>query len=329
MMLKVGIVSGWHVHANEYAERVMESKKAEITAVWDEEEGRGKKLAEKYGVPFFPDYDEFLQKGDFSAIICDAPTTMHEMLLVKAAQAGKHIFTEKLLATTTKSAQKIVTAVKDSGVIFTLSLPLLANAKILYARQLIESGELGRVTGARMRRSHGGVSDGWLPDYWFDVEKSGGGALMDLGAHPVYVLASLFGEPKRVSGILTNLYGTSSDENSVALVEFGDGVIGICETAFVTFGVPDLLEIYGTEGSVFFHGDKILVSTKKTDALNLGEKEPAHLPEALAHPVIQFLDACIEGKKSPEYLDVDSGLIMTKIIEAAYAADRTNKTECF
>ena len=323
-MLKVGIISGWHVHAEGYAKEIFDSGKVTITAVWDEEQERGKKTAAQYNAENFSDYDTFLAEGDFTAVICGSPTTMHTELLCKAAAAKKNIFTEKLLSVTTEDGLKISKAVKDNGVIFTISLPLLSTSPVLYVKNLIDNGSLGRITGARMRRSHGGVSDNWLPEYWFDIEKSGGGAMMDLGAHGVYVLSFLLGKPKRVTGLMTNLFGTSSDENAVSLVEFDDGVIGMCETAFVTYGVPDLLEVYGTEGSFFMHGDRLLISTKKEPGSH--EIKPDQLPDEKLSPILQFIDACINGTESPSCFDIESGLTMTKIIEATYKADQSGKT---
>ena len=326
-MLKVGFVSAWHVHAKGYAQELLESKKVTITTVWDEEEERGKELAAQYDATFIPDYDEFLATGDFTAVICNAPTTMHAELLCKAAVAGKNIFTEKLLTATATEGEQLCKAIEDAGIIYATSLPLLSSSSVLYVKDLIEQGELGQITGARMRRSHGGVSDNWLPEYWFDVEKSGGGAMMDLGAHSVYVLSYLLGNPKRVSSLMTNIFGTTSDENAVVLVEYENGVIGMCETAFVTYGVPDLLEVYGTKGSFFMHGDKLLISTKKTaDANGTVEIEPQNLPEQKISPLMQFVDACLNGTPVPDYLNAQSALRMTKIIEAAYDSDKNGTT---
>ena len=325
-MLKVGIISAWHVHTDGYARQLLESGKATIQSVWDEDPERGRAWAERHGASYVADYDAFLAQKDIEAVVCTSPTAMHPELLGKAVAAGKHIFTEKLLATTTEACQKLCKAIEDSGITFTISLPLRVDSKILYARQLVDKGLLGRITGARMRRSHSGVSDGWLPDYWFDVDKTGGGAMMDLGAHSVYLLSFLLGAPKRISGMMTNPFGTSSDENAIALVEFENGALGTCETAFVTYGVPDLLELYGTEGSVFIHGDRVLVASRHTADLGVREVEPKTLPDSRPTPLMQFVDACIDGTGTPEYLGTADALVMTKMIEAAYASDRTGKT---
>jgi predicted dehydrogenase len=328
-MLNVGIISAWHVHTKDYVRELRESGKVQLRALWDENPERGRAKAAEWGLDFEAGYDKFIARNDFSAVICTSPTTMHRELLCKAAEAKKDIFTEKLLAAASAEAEEIAAAIRRAGVIFTISLPLRANPQILYIKKLVDEGALGRVTGARFRRSHGGVSDHWLPDYWFDTSLTGGGAMMDLGAHPVYLLSFLFGAPKRLCGLTSNPFGTSSDENAAALAEFKDGVLGIMETAFVTFGVPDLFEVYGTGGSVFMRGQEIRVSAKALDGLSFKDASPVSLPPARPSPVIQFAEACISRSPAPEYLGLEDALVMTKMIEALYQSDRTGRTVRF
>jgi predicted dehydrogenase len=325
-MLNAGIISAWHVHAKDYVRELRENGRVRLCALWDENPERGRAMAAEWGLEFEADYDTFIARNDFSAVICTSPTTMHGELLRKAAEAGKDIFTEKLLAATSAEAEQIAAAIRRAGVIFTISLPLRANPRVLYIKKLVDEGTLGRITGARFRRSHSGVSDHWLPDYWFDTSLTGGGAMMDLGAHPVYLLSFLFGAPKRLCGLTSNPFGTSSDENAVALAEFKDGVLGIMETAFVTFGVPDLFEVYGTQGSVFMKGPELRVSTKALDGLSLADASPKSLPPARPSPVIQFAEACASRSPAPEYLGLEDALIMTRMIEALYQSDKTGRT---
>jgi len=318
-MLNIGLISKWHVHAGGYAKQIKQNGLGNIAAVWDEAPERGAAWAQELGAPFFADYDTFLAAG-IDAVVCDSPTTMHGELLVKAARAGKHIFTEKMLAHTSKDAEAIAAAVRAAGVTFTISLPEKGSRGVQYVKQLIADGKLGRVTAARFRRSHGGVN--WLPDYWFDLKQSGGGALMDLGAHPVYVLADFFGAPRRVTALMTELFGTGSDENTIVAVEFADGILATMETAFVTSGVPDQLEIFGTEGSVFMRGGEV--------AQNIGEGmeivEYEDLPPGKDSPLVQFVRAVEAGIAEPQGLGLEDGLLMTRIAEAAYLSEKTGKT---
>jgi predicted dehydrogenase len=325
----MGIISGWHVHARGYVQELRESGMVQFRALWDENPDRGRALAAEWQLDFEADYDTFIARDDFSAVICTSPTTMHAELLCKAAGAKKDIFTEKLLAATSAEAERIAAAIRRAGVICTISLPLRTEPRILYIKKLVDEGTLGRVTGARFRRSHGGVSDHWLPDYWFDTSLTGGGAMMDLGAHPVYILSFLLGAPLRLCGLTSNPFGTSSDENAVAIAEFSGGVLGIMETAFVTFGVPDLLEVYGTQGSVFMRGPELRITTKALDGLLLKDAAPGSLPPARPSPVIQFAEACLNRSPSPEYLGLEDALVMTRMIEAVYRSDKTGQTVRF
>jgi predicted dehydrogenase len=328
-MLNVGVVSTWHVHVKGYVRELQENGRVRIAALWDENPEKGRAAAAEWKTEFEGDYDKFIARKDFSAVICGSPTTMHPVLLSKAAVAEKDIFTEKLLAVSSAEADKLAAEIYRSGVIFTISLPLRSNPAVLYVKQLVDSGALGRVTGARFRRSHGGVSDHWLPDYWFDTSMTGGGAMMDLGAHPVYILSFLFGPPKRLSGLTSRPFGTSSDENAVGLAEFKNGILGVMETAFVTFGVPDLLEVYGTEGSVFMRGGEVRVSSKPLDSLgslSFNSAQPKNLPPAKPSPLMQFVDACINRSGSPEYLGLDDAVLMTRMIEAVYQSDKNGQT---
>lgn len=148
---------------------------------------------------------------------------------------------------------------------------------------------------------------------------------MDLGAHPVYVLAYLLGRPVRVTGLMTNPYGTSSDENAIALVEFENGVLGACETGFVTFGVPDLLEVYGTEGSVFVRDGEVSVSTKSMLRVGVPVSKPQCLPDVQPPPIDRFVHACLSGV-TPENIGARDALVITRIIESAYRANEQRKT---
>ncbi|MCL2867074.1 MAG: Gfo/Idh/MocA family oxidoreductase, partial [Clostridia bacterium] len=200
-MLNLGILGVWHVHTDDYAQQTLKSGLAALKTVWDADEQAGRACADKYGLTFIKDLDAFLTDPAIDAVICCSPTTFHQTALVKAARAGKHIFTEKLLADTSAQAEVIEQAVQQASIRCAVSMPLLSSAWYQYVKQMVNNGRLGRVTGARMRRSHSGVSDKWLPARWYDVSLSGGGAMMDLGAHPVYVLADLFGKPARVTGL--------------------------------------------------------------------------------------------------------------------------------
>ena len=95
-MTRVGMLSFAHVHANGYAEQVTKNANTELVAIWDHLESRGQSAAETVQAPFYNDLDKVLEL-DLDAVVVNVETNRHPEVMVAAARAGKHIFTEKLL----------------------------------------------------------------------------------------------------------------------------------------------------------------------------------------------------------------------------------------
>jgi len=325
-MLRVAMLSKWHVHAEGYAREFSATGKAKITAVWDEKSERGAEWAKSLGCDFESDLDALLARDDVDAVCCCAPTTMHTEVLLKAAKAGKHIFTEKTLACTVRECREIATAVEENEVTFVISFPHKAWPVVKFAKEHIESGDFGRVTNVRVRNAHNGVSGKWLPEYWFVKDDCAGGAMMDLGCHPMYLLAYLCGKPKKITGIANSVLGTPVDENAIAVIEFESGAIGVSETSFLAYSSPYTIEVHGTDGILLWQGGEIKYKTTETAKLNKGFISPDRLPEEDEKPIVRFVDACLNGAGSPEGLGINEAIELACLLENAYVSYETGKT---
>lgn len=323
-MVNVAMLSKWHVHAEGYAKRVLATEKAKITAVWDDDEKRGSEWAKELGCFFSTDLDEVLARADVDAVVCDAPTSQHKEVMIKAAKAKKHIFTEKALAPTVADCEEVKKAVVANGVTFVISLPQRGSAVIQLAKKMMENGEFGKISLARLRNGHNGVSGGWLPEYWFDVTTTGGGSLMDLGCHPMYTACYLFGKPKRISAIMTSPFGKNLDEHATATIEFANGVVCTGETSFITFSTPGAVEIYGSDATLLAYGNEVKLISKETAKFTDGYVT-AKLPEALKEPLEAFIDACAEKTGQVEGFGIDDAIDLTRLLENAYISNNTNK----
>src|SRR5437660_10124767 len=98
--LGIALLSFAHVHARGYADQVREHADCAAVAIWDEDPARGGSEAEKRGIPFFESLDAVLALPEVDGVVVNSPTSMHRDILVAAANAGKHIFTEKSLTIT-------------------------------------------------------------------------------------------------------------------------------------------------------------------------------------------------------------------------------------
>jgi len=252
--LNLALLSRWHPHASDYGKTFSSRPDVNVSVIWDEIPERGKEWAKELGCDFEADYAKVLARPDVAAICGNAPTNLHCDMYVKAAKAGKHIFTEKVLAATKKEALAIKAAVEAAGVKFVISFPMRTTPAVVFAKKLIDDGTLGILNYLRVRNCHSGISGNWLPEHFKDPVTCGGGAMMDLGAHPMYLCSALMGKPKKISSTFNKLFNTPIDDNCVSVIEFENKVIAVSETGFVTNSSPFSFELSGTEGSFIYGG---------------------------------------------------------------------------
>lgn len=260
--LRIAVVSFWHVHAGDYARAAVQHPETELVAIWDDDAERGSSAAEQYGVDHTPDLEALLSRDDVDAVTITAETSRHRDLMVAAARAGKHIFTEKLLAPTVSECQEIIATCRDNGVQLMVSLPRLYHGYTAAITDILESGKLGQVTYGRVRLAHNGASRNWLPERFFDPEPAIGGALTDLGCHPVYLTQLFLGaQPQTVSATYRSVTQRPVEDNAVVTVGYPGGAIGVVEAGFVSPS-PFIIEIGGTEGFLTYNNaDGAIVAT--------------------------------------------------------------------
>ncbi|MDF2714863.1 MAG: oxidoreductase [Paenibacillus sp.] len=316
-MIRVAMLSFWHVHAKDYAKQINEHPDTEIVAVWDEIAERGQKEAEARGVRFYESLEELLAQPDIDGVVVDTPSNMHRDVMVKAANAGKHIFTEKVLATTIREANEIVAAVEKAGVKLTVSLPRLNDGYTLAIQEVLEQGLLGELTLVRARLSHGGAVANWLPAHFYNLEQTGGGALIDLGCHPMYLTRLFLGLPESVTANYGYVTGKEVEDNAVAVLRYPNGALGIVEAGFVNKFSPFTLELHGTEGSLLFGtpDNRIVLRTSKLGEEASKSWSVKQLPANRATAIQQWVGHIRNNTVASE--NIALALDLTKLMEAS------------
>lgn len=250
--MNVAVLSFWHVHAGDYSRSVVEHPDTELVAIWDDDAARGEAAADKFDTAYTDDLDALLARDDLDAVVITTPTVDHRDIMVKAATSGLHIFTEKLLAPTVAEAEEIIRVADEHRVKLIVSLPRLHHGYTKAISEIILSGKLGRLTHGRVRLSHDGAVAGWLPDRFYDPAAAIGGALTDLGCHPVYLTQLFLGSsPESVSATYRSVTDRLVEDQAVVTVGYPDSAIGVIEAGFVSRN-PFTVEINGTEGSLHF-----------------------------------------------------------------------------
>lgn len=256
-MIRVAMLSFWHVHGKDYAREAEEHPDTQIVAVWDEVPERGQSEAQQHGVPFYENLDDLLAQPDIDGVIVDAPTRMHLDVMVAAARAGKHIFTEKVIAATLRDAEAIIHEVERAGVKFVVAMRRLPLASTRAIKAIIDDGLIGDLTLVSVRDSHSGVLPseerprGFLSDSFLDPDLAQGGVLIDM-CHPVYLTRYFLGRPESVSATFGYVTGRSVEDNAILTMRTSAGAIGIAHSGYVTRVAPFSIEVHGTEGSVLY-----------------------------------------------------------------------------
>lgn len=230
--LKIGVIGcgsiAQHRHLLEYSW----NKAVEIVAVCDINEERALEIGKEYSAKAYTDYKELLADKDIDAVSVCTPNYLHAPISIDALNAGKHVLCEKPMATSSEEAEQMIEAAEKNG----KKLMIGHNQRFVKshqkARELIQSGEVGKIYSFRSAFGHGGPEQ-WSVDgkesWFFQKEKAFIGAMGDLGVHKTDLLRYVLGEEFVEVGafVETNAKDFADvDDNAVCVLKTESGVIG-------------------------------------------------------------------------------------------------------
>ncbi len=228
-----------------------------VTIVQSRSEERARQSAEEWGVPAWTtDIDEALNHPGVTAVVIGLPNFMHLEAIQKAIAAPniKAILCTKPLARNGAEAAEILKVVEDAGVFHGYLEDLVYAPKALKAIKSVQDGAIGDVLVARSRETHPGPHSAWF----FDAEKAGGGAVIDLGCHCIEIIRSYVGKHNRPVEVMcwhdTMVHPIQAEDTAMVWIRFESGAVGQFEVSWTFRGGMDLRdEISGTEGTIWLN----------------------------------------------------------------------------
>jgi predicted dehydrogenase len=228
--------------------------------------------AREAGCPIWTaDYRTLLGRDDVEVVDVCVPNIWREPIVTAAAQAGKHIYCEKPLARNLAEGRRIVEAVARSGVKAQLCFNFRFFPAVMRARQLMQAGFLGRIFSFRACYYRSSYISPSKPLSWrLRREAAGGGALLDLGAHVLDLVAYLLGEVEAVSALVDTLikerpvaagsaeYGpVDVDDLALLQLRLAGGAVGSVEVSRMGTGYVNFLaiEVFGEKGALRFNSE--------------------------------------------------------------------------
>lgn len=196
--LKLAIIGCGSITKHRHLPEAKANENVEVVAVCSGNLKNAESVAKMFDVPkVYADYETMLKEEKPDAVVVAAPNYLHADATIKALEAGAHVLCEKPMATTFEDCNRMVDTAKETGKFLMIAHNQRFNAAHIKARQIIQSGELGRVLSFKTTFGHGGP-EGWSsdrPDTWFfHKEKAAFGSMGDLGVHKIDLMRFLLGE---------------------------------------------------------------------------------------------------------------------------------------
>ena len=232
------------------------SEKLEIVAGFSRSEEKREAFTKDTGVPSAPDLQSLLTRNDVQGAILTVPNEQHLPVALEVAKAGKHIYTEKPIASTLEAGLAIEALEETYGVTVTVghSARLLGGIRAIH--KAIEAGELGRVGFIEANFSNERALE-LTPQTWrWYKDRAPGGPLSQLAIHMFDVVHYLGGEVVEASSVASKLspVGAEVDDQSMTLLKFADGkvaYVGSCWTSPGVFAV----RVFGSKGLMHYEID--------------------------------------------------------------------------
>lgn len=164
--------------------------------------------------------DDMLARPDVDIVVVASPNKTHVPLSIRALEAGRHVVTDKPIATEVSDAERLVDAAARTGQVLSVYHNRRFDGDFLTVRSLVETGTLGPIDSLESRFEIGVP----LAEAWREEADQAGGPHRDLGAHLVDQALLLFGDPVRVFGQLDRRRpGTAVDDSTFVAIEHSGG----------------------------------------------------------------------------------------------------------
>lgn len=223
------------------------------------------------GPKLFGDADAMLKSGDVDAVVIATPHFQHVTIGIAALEAGLHIMVEKPIAAHKADAERLIAAARSRpGQVFAAMFQLRVEPRYLKLRQLLSTGELGRIMRVTwintdwFRTDAYYASSGWRATW----KGEGGGVLINQCLHNLDTLQWLMGMPQSVRGFchLGRYRNIEVEDTVTAYLEWAGGATGTFVSTTGEAPGTNRLEIAGTRGRVILENDRLTFDRNEVDA---------------------------------------------------------------
>jgi predicted dehydrogenase len=205
-----------------HAEVILKTDFCRLTGVADPTEA-GRSFCEERGLAWFPDHRQLLEQARPDALIVATPNNTHLPISLDAIAAGVPVLVEKPVASTVEEGEALAAASAKAGVPVLVGHHRRHNPIIARARELVEAGELGRLTNVSVLYTF------FKPEPYFEMawrREPGGGPILINLIHEIDLIRFICGEIATVQAVTSNaVRGFPVEDTAAVLLQLTNGAL--------------------------------------------------------------------------------------------------------
>jgi UDP-N-acetyl-2-amino-2-deoxyglucuronate dehydrogenase len=231
-----------------------------LSAVCDIDAERAARAGEDQGVASYRSLDEMLRSADVDVVTICTPSGLHSAHGIAAAQAGKHVVTEKPMSLSLRQADDLVRACDDAGVQLFVVKQNRLNPPIQLLKRAVDKGRFGRIFMANVTVRWQRPQDYYDAEPWRGTWEFDGGAIMNQASHYVDLMQWLVGPVESVIGkTATQARRIEAEDSGIGILKFRSGALGVIEVNVLTYprNFEGSITIIGERGTVKIGGTAV------------------------------------------------------------------------
>jgi predicted dehydrogenase len=333
--LRVGVI-GTGFGATVHVPAFNAAPEFDVVAIVSRHKENAERVAAQHGIGWSgDDYRTMLREVDLDVVSIAVPGGLHREIAVAAAEAGRHVLSEKPFAASLTEASQMLAAVRSAGVGHAVNHEF----RMIPARQqfkhMVDDGYLGTAFEVRALLDVGMLLNTSRPWSWWSDRGQYGGMLQAMSSHLIDFLLWTFGDISHLSGRLDTFIhsrptpdggqkAVTSDDANAALLKFASGLSGLIYVSGASRAQRSVIEVHGSAASLSIDGNRLLAATEP------GAFEPVDTPAPDAQGPVAWMTAYLShvarvfaGESDPIVATFEQGLRVQAIMDAIHQSSET------
>jgi predicted dehydrogenase len=251
--IRLGIIGLGYI-GNIHLRHSLRLKNARVAAVADISANALRKAKEIGVKKTYINYRDLVKDPEIDAVIISLPTHMHLESAIETVEHHKDVFLEKPIARNVAEAEEIIKAARQNSARLMMGYPMRFNTSFRELKKEVTEGSLGEIEIANAKYLSSGPffhrAEGYapvpVPEWWFNKDLTGGGALIDLGSHMINLLRWYFGEISDIQSCLGYRFRLDFEDSAICLARFKTGTTATITVGWFSQAYSSKIELNGS-----------------------------------------------------------------------------------